>query len=770
MQATRNAVLGRSSRWVLIAVVVAAVALAWIAREAQHRRIELPSSGRWFTTDPDSLYHMRRVERALREGLPVAGTDPFLAWPEGSAIPWPPYYTLLSVALLAPFAPDAGEQGGAVQHEWIERSVATLPFVFGLLGVLVAALAAHVLCGPGGAWIASTYAALCTVVIAYSKPGNGDHHAFVSLCSAVVLLLLARAFDPRRLERRGASLALGACAGLVVGIQMGAWAGAVLYVLAADLALGWLIVLHARRPFAGLPWLGLGFHLAAALALLPAVVASPWKGEQPWMVVNLTWFHLVFLLAGAAVFAPLLALREPSRALRGYPWIVVGALAVAGAILVGTDSGPGRGIREGLEWAARENDFMARVQESKSLLARPGLLFDALGWGVLLFPFAWFAMAWQACVSRRLELLPWVAATALLAPQAALQARFAEPFAIPMAVVLGWGAVQLASAPRWSTALMRVPRALLACLALALVAGANAQSVRRTWRRLRAPPSPLAELDSPTHLAARQMAEWLRSQPADAQDPGVLAVWSWGHLIEWAGERPTVATNFGLYVGEDSFRDPARFFLSEDPAAAEALLERRRCGHVLVTSDFPDHLNSMLLAVDPSLRSRYVEEAIGTGGSLTPEWFRTLGARLMFDGQVFGPAGAGERPLAFLRLVFVSGLRDPERTLRSAQEPSPAGWLWQRVPGARVEARADPGAELEVQIAVEYPRAQHRLVWTDRARADAEGVARLRVPYATAGPNGQGRATSAQWSIGGRSGALEIGERAVLAGEVVALP
>jgi len=759
----------RSGSLSLLLVVVAALALAWISREAQNRRIDPSHSGRWFTTDPDSLYHMRRVERALREGLPVASADPYLAWPEGSAIPWPPYYTRLAVAALAPFAPDARDQGGEVLHEWIERSVATLPFVCGLLSVLVAAFAGAAIAGAGGAWIAATSTALCTAAIAYSKPGNGDHHAFVSLCSAIVLALLSRAFDPQRLEKRSASLGLGVLAGLVAGVQLGAWAGAVLYLVAVQIALGWLIVLQARRPRLGLPWVGLAFHATALIVALPAVLASPWKDQHPWMVVNLTWFHVVFLLAGAAVFVPLLTLRSPSPALRAYPWIVLATLAIAGACLVWMDTGPGRGLREAMQWAARENDFMQRVQESKSLIADPALLFDALGWGVLLLPVAWGAMAWQALARGRLELLPWVAASGLLAPQAAMQARFAEPFVIPMAVVLGWGAVQLVSSS-WAARVQRLPRWSLALLALVLVAGAHAQSVARTWRRLRTTSLNVLQLESPTLLAARQMAEWLRTQPFPEQDPGVLALWSWGHLIEWAAARPAVATNFGLYVGEDSFRDPSRFFLAEDPAAAEALLARRRAGSVLVTSDLPDNLNSMLLAVDPSLRARYVEEAIGTGGSLTPEWFRTLGARLMFDGSVFGPAGAGERPLDFLRLVFVSPLRDPERTLRSAAEPSPAGWLWQRVAGARLSARAEQGSELAVRIEIEYPRAGYRLVWSDSARAGPDGVARLRVPYATTGPNGQGRAVSATWSIGSRSGPLALSEANVLTGDELALP
>jgi hypothetical protein len=254
----------------------------------------------------------------------------------------------------------------------------------------------------------------------------------------------------------------------------------------------------------------------------------------------------------------------------------------------------------------------------------------------------------------------------------------------------------------------------------------------------------------------------------------VLADWSWGHVIEWVAGRPTVATNFGLYVGEESFRAPARFLLCEDPAEAEAQLERRRVEYVLLTSELPDKLNSLVLAVDPALRSRYVEQAVGTGGSLSPRWFRTMGARLMFDGQVFGPAGAGERPLDFLRLVHVSPLGDPSRRLVSASDVSPAGWVWQRVKGARLEAHGEPGDVLQVLVELEYPggggRERRSLRYYDRVTAGADGVARLRLPYATLAPNGEGRVTTpASWRFVDSHAPLEVSERAVLEGETIRL-
>src|SRR5688572_18724310 len=91
----------------LLALAVAlVVALAWIGRELSNVRVTEaprdPSRG-WFSADPDTHYHARRLARALDEGLPVAETDPWMDFPHGAAIPWPPYYAYVTHALVAPF-------------------------------------------------------------------------------------------------------------------------------------------------------------------------------------------------------------------------------------------------------------------------------------------------------------------------------------------------------------------------------------------------------------------------------------------------------------------------------------------------------------------------------------------------------------------------------------------------------------------------------------------------------------------------------------------
>lgn len=773
----------------LLTILALVGALSWFAREERHRRVELPGRAGWITTDPDSLYQMRRVERALLEGLPVAERDELISHPDGSAIPWPPYYTLTLTSVLAPFAPDDPDE----LHAWLEMRVGSAAIVFSVLGSLLAALAARRIAGDGAALIAGVLHAFCGASVAYGASGNGDHHALVSLVAGALLYVATFAFSEAALASRARSLLHGVVLGVLAGYALGVWVASLMYVLQLQLALGWLVVQHSRQPRRGVAPLGLGFHLAALAVVLPAVATSPWRAENPWFVVNLSWFHPALLALGACVFAPLLALRGGSRGLRAWPWLVAGALALLGATLASGDSGPARGLREGFAWVSRTDQFMAHVGESRPLIG-PGTgadLFDALGYGAVLAPLAWAALAWGALNRRELTLVPWAVAFPLLAIQTLRQARFAEALALPLAVVLGWGVAQVAG--KWTTERrpgslapppmfggtngasqgFTFPRPLgraaaLAVLLLALALAAQLPCVLQVVERWREGRNANSR-ERPAAVATRMACEWLRRNVPREPPPAVLANWPAGHALEWAG-CASIATNFGAYVGEDSFRAPARFLMSEDPDAGDALLAERGARFVLVDSELPNQLNSLIPLGAPQLRERYVTSGSERGGGVEPEWCLTLGARLLFDGGVCGPLGEGARPLDRLRLVWVSPVRDPERTLRSTSDFAPAAMLWERVAGALVEARAAPGDELTLQIRVRYPRAGRELVWRDRVRADASGVARTRVPYATDAPNGEGRAeASARWTLGRDSGVVAISEDAVLTGAVVEL-
>jgi asparagine N-glycosylation enzyme membrane subunit Stt3 len=763
--------------WAGLLLLVLVACLSWLPRQEADARVQVPAQGsgegRMVTTDPDSLYHLRRVDRALREGLAVDGRDDYLNYPEGARIPWPPYYTKALAGLLAPAAPEADAERRAFVEDWVIR----LPLVFAVITSLLAALAGWVLARTPGALFAGSYHALSMGSISYSRLGNGDHHAWVSMLFAAMLLLLTLTFRPDGLATRRKGLVGGVAAGVLAGVLIGSWVGALLHVLVFELALGWLIFANARKHRPGLASYGLSFHLSALLVLAPAVLASPWKEEFPWMVVNLSWFHLAHLAAGALVFVPLLFLTPRSGSFRRYPWILSAALVVLGLVVVLVDAGPGRGIREGFEWVSRTNEFMSTVRESQPLIGPQAKdayqVFLYLGYAVVLLPLVWLLAVWRAFRPGGAVLVPWVIALPPLALQAAGQMRFTEALSMPLAVILAWG-VGLGLSWLADRCTKRPSKNLvvtLTALAALLLSGAAhwRQSVYPTVRQFAAGGAPGGP--GQKHLRGiRLLFEWLRVNTPATRDYCVLANWSQGHAIEWAADRPSVSTNFGSYVGEESFRDPAVFLLTEDLAEAEAILERRAARYVLVPNRWPNAVGDMLRVALPERWSRYLSGDVGQPGHVRPAWFRTVGAQLMFGGMPHPRAGIqSPRSIDFLRMVHASPITTRQPPPVGAQ--SPCGWVYEHVAGATLEARAKPGVELRVEFEVGFPRANYKFPFVASARAGEDGVVRVRIPYATQGPNGEGRALGKpRWVLGAREGALVIGERDVLEGAVLRLP
>lgn len=770
--------MSRSPRAVLLLLAVLVGALALWVRSVHDQRVARapyePHKG-WFSPDPDSLYHMRRTQRALDEGLPPASRDAWLDFPGGAAIPWPPYYTFVTWAASAPFAPAV--EPARAQH--IERRVASLPWLFGSATSVLCALAAwRLLRGRAsgvrlfGAALAGGSHAWCGASIAYSGLGNGDHHAWVTLLFTALLFVAFQAFDANHLDDSRGSMRRGAALGALCGVLIGSWVGALVYATLLQLALGLALFAHARRARAGLATLGLAMHVTWALTLAPAVLASPWKQEQPWMMVNLTWLHLAHPLLGALVFAPLAARPNDQPLRRRWPWIVGAALSALFAALALGDFALARSVREGFAWAGRNNTFMAFISESQPLAwGQIGGLeptFAALGYAVALLPLVFAWLGWRAWKQTRLD-LAWLAlALAPLTAQALTQQRFAEALAPPLALAT---AVAVAE---WSARLWNERAALGALAGLALALVLQSPTVARTPLRLTHPWDVADDAARVDLLAKRQLYEWLEQHTAGREVEAVLASWDHGHALEWVAQRASVGTNFGSYVGEDSYLDPWRFFLEEDPRAAETLLERRRARHVLVTGDFSKDLEVMLRLLRPQERRSYL--LIPQNGPVftSQRFFPTLAARLMMNGRVgdlqtrslVGPS------LDFLRLVHVSPTKlSAPPPIRHTSAPVPAGWIWERVRGAEIRARGAPGETLQVELELDYEAARSGLTWIGQGVAGADGSVGVRIPYCTNAPNGDARPRGeARWKLGARSGTVSVSEEAVQRGERIELP
>ena len=720
-----------TSRRALAASLVVVLLAAWWVRTANNLRVaEDPLNGgqaAWFSTDPDSLYHMRRLARAMQEGGTVAGRDPLLAYPEslaegGAPIPWPPAYTHVLRLLVAPFAPAEP----AARESFVERQVASWPMRFGVATAVVTALAAAALCStsavplrvPVAALVAGLVYAFSLASVRYSHLGTGDHHAFVSLLHVSWLALAARAFAG---GRRGtwSGVRLGALCGLLAGLALASWVASLIYVVLLQAALALALARHRGQGRAALVGFGLAFHAAALAVVIPAAAVGPWP---TWEVVDLSWFHVLELALGGALLLPLAWVRPGSGSLRR-TLLTLAALFIL-VCLAAAFTPLGSNLREGFRWAGGGGDFMGTVEESQPLLGgRAGgaaLLSRWLGLGVWLLPLV-FLCAWRA---RERGLLPWLVATPVLLVLALLQRRFGDGLAAPLAVLLGWGAAQLVAvrAARARPVSFAKPGSLVrpvGILALALVLPVLSNHARAalTWSRTIDGPEFLDTVFTRRERANRELVRWLRDREPQGS---VLAQWDLGHLIEWVARRPTVATNFGSYLGAASYRDPWRFLCTADDGVAESILERRHASHVVLTGDWDRNLATMLRLERPR------DHALAPD---RPPADSVL-ARLL--------AGEG---LGFLRLVHLG----------------PAGGrVWERVAGAWVEAPLESGEELEGHIVLPFPGRGAPVIWHGTAVAGPDGIARLRVPHAGL--------EVLRWRVGERSGLLTIPEEAVRQG------
>lgn len=700
------------------------------------------------SVDPDSQYHARRVARALEAGGAVAQRDPLLAWPvhaaEGGApIPWPPYYDAALAALarlrlghgvadLTDAGVDDAADAAAQAHERVRRiaadTVARAPAWLAALTAALACLAAATLArgaeaargrglegqrteryrvllagALGGLGVALSFAHL-----RYSYLGMGDHHTAVACLHVALLAVVARAVAPDALRGPRLSAVRGAGAGLLAGALLGTWVASLALVVAVQATFAWLLLRPGRPAPVGLALCAASFHKAVVLALLPAALVSPWSDTRALDVVNLSWFHVAWFGVSWFAFAPVVFLPR-SRARR------LPALGAAVALL-GLTLAARHGAREALDWATATERFMASIAESQpfdSLAAAT----KWLGVGAWLGAPA-LLLAAAAVVTRRDDrLLPWVLAVLVLGVAAVYQRRFAEGLAAPLAVLVGWFVATLVG-----HVLRR--RGARAGGVVALLAGslalAHVGTLRATRARLPAP----RFVRTDTAAAHDAVAETLGTLRAcDPLEPrGVLAEWDHGHAIEWWAEAPSLATNFGPYLGRDAFLDPWRCLLSEDDASAEALALQRQVSHLFVTFDARRNLAA-------------AASALGLPPLDEVAWRRTLAARLIATDR-----SDGEPHPAFLRLCAARPVDGPGGR-------APYARLYERVQGATVVVRGAPGARVALRMRV--AAADGGLLWSVTGEVSAAGTCELRVPYPTEGgaPDAEGYASSAELDV-----------------------
>jgi hypothetical protein len=579
------------------------------------------------------------------------------------------------------------------------------------------------------------------------------------------------------------SLAAGAAAGLMLGV----WVGALMYLVPIQLLCLWWLYNYFNRQVALFVSL---FHLSALVVLLPAILQSPWIADYPWMVINLSNFHWLWLSLGVVLPIPIWW-SGSQVATRKYMRLAVACGAAVTAIIFAFDIPPANHILEGFAWVSRADAFMAGIAESAPLIGDTGSqstgLLEWIGWTALMLPFAY----WWACRDKKFAtpvLLPWLIALPPLLLQGLAQRRFADALSAPMAVIVAVSYVWLLSKTKMKPPLQIVFATVFlffgqfAGITYSLNGGGSTtireinsaenlnQLLKIVWSRVNSKPdyftvkriNPYNEVAGAEH----DLFEWIAEQ--EPQPRSVLAAWDFGHTIEWVAKRPSIATNFGSYIGRDSFVDPAKFFMASSHQDAEDILLKRKVQYVVVTSQLPDLLASHAQRVGADVKE-YRTIIEGKELQLSAKWFQTMAAQVFNLGYditvVDGPASS----IPYLRLVYVS----PVLTVVGEQlgSKTSVGRIWEYVPGADVHGVTQSNSAIDVVVDFKFMHDGKKLVanqWSAHVRSDDNGAFKVRVPYCS-GSNGEAMVTKMTWSDSQGVHVFELSEAQVMHGETVRL-
>jgi dolichyl-diphosphooligosaccharide--protein glycosyltransferase len=312
----------------LLLIIIVAVAL-WL-------RVVLPYNqvfvGDWVKmTGVDAYYYMRLVDNLMRHFPQLTQFDPYLQYPGGAVTGSSPdffaYFMGGIIWLLS--------LGKADQHT-VDVIAVYIPPLLAVLTILAAFIIGILL---GSKWLGLMSAGLLAIMpgefLNRSLLGYTDHHIAEVMFSTGIMLfvfLAVRAGQGRRFEDMarggwqgiGKPLLFSILAGLLMGLYMLTWAGALMFALIVFV----FIVVQAvidhvtGRPSDYLGILGVGlFGVALALSLA-------WIGNA---------MTVLALAAGLliSILLPLLSRWMNGRELKPfyYPLVIVG-LAVLGAVLL----------------------------------------------------------------------------------------------------------------------------------------------------------------------------------------------------------------------------------------------------------------------------------------------------------------------------------------------------------------------------------------------------------------------------------------------------
>ena len=266
-------------------------------------------------------------------------------------------------------------------------------------------------------------------------------------------------------------------------------------------------------------------------------------------------------------------------------------------------------------------------------------------------------------------------------------------------------------------------------------------------------------------MTVDEMLLWLREHSPevhpDKPEYGVLSSsWTFGHWVQYYAARPPL--NNGFHRNQYGNTEAIRFLFAESEREALEILERNQIRYLFlsdISMNLPGYAMILDIPAEPYMQVVTRDRRLFYQPGL--HYTSLLFSRLyLFDGLV---SERGQQPLRAqqLRLIYESSAR-----LDVFGYPTSAVRIFERVPGAGITGRGQPGEEVEIRQEVITNRGR-RFSYRQAAQVDATGQFQLRVPYSMASEGGTGFAAAPVLQRGGKSFSIPVEETDILEGRLI---
>jgi hypothetical protein len=249
-----------------------------------------------------------------------------------------------------------------------------------------------------------------------------------------------------------------------------------------------------------------------------------------------------------------------------------------------------------------------------------------------------------------------------------------------------------------------------------------------------------------------EVSTWLA--PRASRERSVLAPFQYGHAIRYYSGAPVLVTPFGADIGSDGMRDFAAFVYAPTAEAAEAVVSRRRVGWILCGDPLGPVTDAYAFApadAAPLTRIEAGPQSVRKIRGL-PGYEQGI-VSWLFDFDGVSEQFTDQPAIGWARLIY--------ETKDRGNLPLK---LFEIVAGARLEVSgARPGERVSAHTTITSNQGR-QFVWWTAARADGDGRAMLRIPFAT-GMNGAVRAGEYEVRAAERLATVAVSEAAVVRGE-----